>query len=156
MVWIGDYFGGSLTRFDPRRKEFKIFKLPGPMPTPYGIEVDHDDNVWYASMYTDVMGKLDPKTGKVTEYPSPYGERGTRDMVGGCQGPHLVRRAALFQGGLCPGPHRGGAGRGTGAVGPCSPKRAQLSDRSRISNVVYPPTAACCLGAPWVLGILSA
>jgi virginiamycin B lyase len=50
------------------------------MPTPYGLEVDHDDNVWYASMYTDVMGKLDPKTGKVTEYPSPYGERGTRDM----------------------------------------------------------------------------
>jgi streptogramin lyase len=81
MVWIGDYFGGSLTRFNPQTGEFTVFKLPGPMPTPYGLEVDHDDNVWYASMYTDVMGKLDPKTGKVTEYPSPYGERGTRDMV---------------------------------------------------------------------------
>jgi virginiamycin B lyase len=81
MVWIGDYFGGSLTRFDPTTEEFKVFKLPGPMPTPYGMEVDLDDNVWYASMYTDVMGRLDPKTGKVTEYPSPYGERGTRDMV---------------------------------------------------------------------------
>jgi streptogramin lyase len=80
MVWIGDYFGGSLTRFDPTTGKFQVFKLPGPMPTPYGLEVDHDDNVWYASMYTDVMGKLDPKTGKVTEYPSPYGERGTRDM----------------------------------------------------------------------------
>jgi virginiamycin B lyase len=81
MVWIGDYFGGSLTRFDPATKEFKVFKLPGPMPTPYGMEVDLNDDVWYASMYTDVMGKLDPKTGKVTEYPSPCGERGTRDMV---------------------------------------------------------------------------
>jgi virginiamycin B lyase len=81
MVWIGDYFGGTLTRFDPATREFKSFKLPGPMPTPYGLEVDLNDNVWYASMYTDVMGKLDPKTGKVTEYPSPYGERGTRDMV---------------------------------------------------------------------------
>jgi virginiamycin B lyase len=80
MVWIGDYFGGSLTRFDPGSKEFKVFKLPGPMPTPYGLAIDHDDNIWYASMYTDVMGRLDPKTGKVTEYPSPYGERGTRDM----------------------------------------------------------------------------
>ena len=81
MVWIGDYFGGSLTRFDPDTKAFKVFNLPGPMPTPYGMEVDLNDNVWYASMYTDVMGRLDPKTGKVTEYPSPYGERGTRDMV---------------------------------------------------------------------------
>jgi virginiamycin B lyase len=86
MVWIGDYFGGSLTRFDPTSGEFKVFKLPGPMPTPYGLEVDHDDNVWYASMYTDVMGKLDPKTGRVTEFPSPYGERGTRDMSVDAQG----------------------------------------------------------------------
>jgi virginiamycin B lyase len=86
MVWIGDYFGGSLTRFNPQNGEFKVFKLPGPMPTPYGLEVDHDDNVWYASMYTDVMGKLDPNTAVVTEYPSPYGERGTRDMVADAKG----------------------------------------------------------------------
>jgi virginiamycin B lyase len=86
MVWIGDYFGGSLTRFDPTSKEFKVFKLPGPMPTPYGLAVDHEDNVWYASMYTDVIGRLDPNTGKVTEYPSPYGERGTRDMFEDAQG----------------------------------------------------------------------
>ena len=86
MVWIGDYFGGSLTRFDPASKEFKVFKLPGPMPTPYGLAVDHADNLWYSSMYTDTIGKLDPKTGKVVEYPSPYGERGTRDMFEDTQG----------------------------------------------------------------------
>ena len=34
------------TRFDPANGEFKVFKLPGPMPTPYGLAVDHDDNVW--------------------------------------------------------------------------------------------------------------
>ena len=32
-------------------------------------------------MYTEVRGKLDPKTGRVSEYPSPCGERGARDMV---------------------------------------------------------------------------
>jgi len=25
---------------------FTVVKLLGPMPTPYGLEVDHDDNVW--------------------------------------------------------------------------------------------------------------
>ena len=79
-VWIGDYFGGHATRFDPTTKTFKSFKMPGPMPTPYGFEVDHNDQVWYASMYTDVIGKLDPSTGKFIEYPTPYGERATRDM----------------------------------------------------------------------------
>jgi virginiamycin B lyase len=86
MVWFGDYFGGNLTRFDPKTQTFKEFKLPGPMPTPYGMGVDHNDNLWYASMYTDVIGKLDPKTGKVIEYPTPYGERGTRDMFEDAQG----------------------------------------------------------------------
>jgi virginiamycin B lyase len=86
MVWFGDYFQGNLTRFDPKTQTFKEFSLPGPMPTPYGIGVDHNDNLWYASMYTDVIGKLDPKTGKVIEYPTPYGERGTRDMFEDAQG----------------------------------------------------------------------
>ena len=86
MVWFGDYFGGNLTRFDPKAQTFKVFKLPGPMPTPYGVAIDHNDNIWYASMYTDVMGQLDPRTGKVTEYPSPYGEKGTRDMTEDSEG----------------------------------------------------------------------
>jgi virginiamycin B lyase len=86
MVWFGDYFGGNLTRFDPKTQIFKEFKLPGPMPTPYGIGIDHNDHLWYASMYTDVIGMLDPRTGKVIEYPSPYGERGTRDMFEDAQG----------------------------------------------------------------------
>lgn len=86
MVWFGDYFGGNLTRFDPKEQTFKEFKLPGPMPTPYGMGIDHNDNLWYSSMYTDVIGKLDPKTGKVIEYPSPYGERGSRDMFEDSEG----------------------------------------------------------------------
>jgi streptogramin lyase len=56
------------------------------MPTPYGFTVDHNDHVWYASMYTDVMGELNPTTGKFIEYPSPYGERGTRDLTEDAQG----------------------------------------------------------------------
>jgi virginiamycin B lyase len=79
-VWCADYFGGNLTRFDPKTETFKIFQIPGPTPTPYGMGVDHNDNVWYTSFYTDVTGKLDPKTGKFTEYPSPYAERSTRDL----------------------------------------------------------------------------
>ena len=79
-VWCADYFGGNLTRFDPKTETFKIFKIPGPTPTPYGMGVDHNDDVWYTSFYTDVTGRLDPKTGKFTEYPSPYGERSTRDL----------------------------------------------------------------------------
>ena len=30
--------------------------------------------------YRDVMGKLDPQTGKVIEYPMPYADNGMRDF----------------------------------------------------------------------------
>ena len=76
----------NLTRFDPKTKTFKAFKIPGPMPTPYGVGVDHNDNIWYASMYTDVIGRLDPKTGKFTEFPTPYGEKHTRDLFQDAKG----------------------------------------------------------------------
>jgi streptogramin lyase len=36
--------------------------------------VDAKDNIWYSSHDLDVVGKLDPNTGKVTEYPIPYPE----------------------------------------------------------------------------------
>jgi len=80
MVWAADYFGGNASRFDPNTKTWKVFKLPGYMPTPYGFGIDHNDNVWYFSMYSGEMGKLDPNTGKVIEYPSPYPDSGPRDM----------------------------------------------------------------------------
>jgi hypothetical protein len=40
--------------------------------------VEGTSSIW--SVYTDVIGRLDPKSGKMAEFPSPYGERGTRDM----------------------------------------------------------------------------
>jgi len=59
--------------------------------------VDHDDNVWYTSFYTDVTGKLDPKTGKFTEYPSPYGERSTRDLNEDSKGRIWYGAESLFR-----------------------------------------------------------
>ena len=79
-IWCGDYLGGNLLRFDPKTETFKVYKIPGPTPTPYAIGIDNNDNIWYVSFYTDVTGRLDPKTGKFTEYPSPYAERSSRDL----------------------------------------------------------------------------
>jgi len=96
-VWCADYFGGNLTRFDPKTETFKIFKIPGPTATPYGMGVDHNDDVWYTSFYTDVTGRLDPKTGKFTEYPSPYGERSTRDLNEDSKGRIWYGAESLFR-----------------------------------------------------------
>ena len=38
---------------------------------PHGLKEDQDGNIWYTGNTGSLIGKLDPKTGAVTEYPMP-------------------------------------------------------------------------------------
>ena len=44
----------------------------GRVRTPYALGVDHDKMIWYSSEWQDTLGRLDPATGEVTEYPIPH------------------------------------------------------------------------------------
>src|SRR5262249_17222811 len=39
-----------------------------------------DGQIWYSSYYRDIMGRVDPASGKVVEYPMPYTDNGMRDF----------------------------------------------------------------------------
>lgn len=56
------------------------YQLPGPQATPYTLGLDRDGMVWYSSEKMDVVGRLDPATGRVTEYPTPRPENSFRDF----------------------------------------------------------------------------
>lgn len=47
------------------------YDLPRRTRQPHDVIVDSDGTVWYASFGEPVLAKLDPKTGKTTEYPIP-------------------------------------------------------------------------------------
>jgi len=51
--------------------ETKEYDLLTPGALPYGIIVDQKDQVWWAQRNVDKIGKLDPTTEKITEYPTP-------------------------------------------------------------------------------------
>ena len=38
---------------------------------PHGLQADKDGNIWYTGNAAGLIGKVDPKTGKVTEYKMP-------------------------------------------------------------------------------------
>ena len=90
IVWVGlsngTAFAGGVLRLDPETGEFKTFPFPGAEPTPYGLGFDTDHHIWYASQTMDTMGRLDPATGKVTEYPPPYFGWGAREILNDPQG----------------------------------------------------------------------
>ncbi len=47
------------------------YDLPKRTRQPHDVVVDSEGTAWYASFGEAILGKLDPKTGKVTEYPMP-------------------------------------------------------------------------------------
>ena len=60
-----------IAKFDLQTQEWTTFKVPTPWGTPYELKADSKDNIWFTQIATDKIGKLDPRTGKITEYPVP-------------------------------------------------------------------------------------
>jgi virginiamycin B lyase len=50
---------------------YTTYDLPKPTRQPHDVIVDSQGLVWYASFGEQILGKLDPRTGKVTEYEIP-------------------------------------------------------------------------------------
>jgi virginiamycin B lyase len=86
LIWFDESEAGQVGRFDPKTQTFKEFPLPGPMATPYGMNLDRDEYIWYASEYMDVLGRMDPKSGKTVEYPFPHAENTIREFFLDSQG----------------------------------------------------------------------
>ena len=47
------------------------YDLPDPVIQPHDVVLDRAGNVWYSDFGQMFIGKMDPKTGKVTQYPIP-------------------------------------------------------------------------------------
>lgn len=78
------------------------YDLPQPTRQPHDVIVDSTGMAWYASFGEQILGKLDPRTGKVTEYQVPLLKPGAPTGILGMrfdedENPWL---ALQFQGGI--------------------------------------------------------
>jgi virginiamycin B lyase len=55
---------------------YTTYDLPRADAAPHDAAIDAHGNVWYSDFDSQFLGKLDPKTGKVIEYPVPLGRVG--------------------------------------------------------------------------------
>jgi virginiamycin B lyase len=78
------------------------YDLPRQTIEPHDVVVDADGAVWYSDFGEQFLGKMDAKTGKVTEYPIPVLKqgfpRGTLDLETDKDGNMWV--AMMYQGGV--------------------------------------------------------
>jgi len=53
------------------------YDLPNPLIQPHDVMLDREGSVWYSDFGQMFLGKMDPKTGKVTQYPIPVVKPGS-------------------------------------------------------------------------------
>ena len=78
-VWFTLAFSEQVGRLDPVTRKVDVIDLPPRQSlgvaggtVPYGIDVDPEDgSVWYARLWADRIGRIDPETLAVTEFDSP-------------------------------------------------------------------------------------
>src|SRR5947209_20276047 len=52
------------------------YDQPNPLIQPHDVVLDREGNAWYSDFGQMFLGKLDPKTGNVTQYPIPLVKQG--------------------------------------------------------------------------------
>ena len=68
-------FGSNKVATIDDHMQIKEYPLPDPAARPRRIAIDDQDIIWYTDFARGYLGRLDPATGKVTEWLSPSGPK---------------------------------------------------------------------------------
>jgi len=71
VVWVCDYWGGNLAKYDIHTLKSTFYKYPTPESAPYDATVDKSHNVWVNLTNGDSVARFEPKTEQWTEFPLP-------------------------------------------------------------------------------------
>jgi streptogramin lyase len=71
-LWFSEYEANSIGMFDPKTKQISEWAIPVPWAGPYdAVYADKYNEAWAASQLTDMVDRLDVKTGQFTDYLLP-------------------------------------------------------------------------------------
>lgn len=79
-IYIAVMNGNKVARFDPKSATFREWDLPAGH-RPHGLLVDRAGMVWTTGNGNGTIGKLDPRTGQMTEYKTPSGGGGPHTLI---------------------------------------------------------------------------
>ena len=106
IVWIPEYAGNKLAKFDPETERFTEYDFPIPDALPYVVRVDQKrGTVWIGTSAADAVVRFDPRSERFTVYPLPTRGALTRHIdideqtgaVWGAYSPAPVVHARVFK-----------------------------------------------------------
>ena len=69
MVWTTA--GTRIVGMNLQTRQYTAYDIPTKNPNAYGMDVAGDGTVWFAEREANKMGRLNPATGKIDEFPTP-------------------------------------------------------------------------------------
>ena len=81
-IWVSEWNSGNVSRYDPKAKDWKTWKLPGDSPRAYAVYVDDKDKVWLSDWSANAMVRFDPETEKFEAFPSDRRGANVRQILG--------------------------------------------------------------------------
>jgi virginiamycin B lyase len=82
VLWVSEWNTGNLSRYDPAKRDWKVYKLPGDDPHAYAVYVDEHGKVWVSDFGANAIVRFDPVTERFKSFPSDKAGAGVRQMLG--------------------------------------------------------------------------
>lgn len=75
-VWLSSVFSNGMIGLDPKTGKWVLYESPagkksGKSVGPYGFSIDHKGDIWFGEYANNAIGRLDPQTGEIDDFPVP-------------------------------------------------------------------------------------
>ncbi len=81
-LWVSQWNAGTVSVYDPQKKVWQTWPLPGETPRAYAVFVDERDQVWVSDFAGNAIVRLDPETAEFESFVSDREHADVRQMLG--------------------------------------------------------------------------
>jgi virginiamycin B lyase len=81
-IWISEWNAGKAGMYDPARKRWREWRVPGSNPMIYAVYVDERDKVWLSDFGANALVRFDPVTQRFTRVSLPSPDAAVRQILG--------------------------------------------------------------------------
>jgi virginiamycin B lyase len=81
-IWVSEWNAGKVAMYDPPRRRWREWRLPGTSPQAYAVYVDDTDAVWLTDFGANAIVRFDPQTERFTTVTLPSAGASVRQLLG--------------------------------------------------------------------------
>jgi virginiamycin B lyase len=81
-IWVSEWDAGKLGMYDPARRRWREWPLPGSSPQPYAVYADDRDVVWITDFGANAIVRFDPRTEQFQTIELPSAGASVRQLLG--------------------------------------------------------------------------